>query len=184
MMHIVDGVGHTGDDAGEQDHRGTVADAVFTDPVTQPHNQHRTGHKAADNDDCSKNTITAVYILDCRHLVLQRQIISEGHEDGKAKGNKRCDLVERLSAFLALALQPLQRRQRIGQKLDNDGGVDVRRDGQGEDCCLGQRTTRQDVEVFQEVSARCRTAHPGGYQLIIQERNSDGTAQPEDDNDE
>ena len=51
------------------------------------------------------------------------------------------------------------------------------------DCCLGQGAARQDVQVFQEVSACCRTAHPRSDELVIQERDSDGTAHSENDND-
>ena len=170
-------------DTGEQNHGSTVADTVFTDPIAEPHNQHGAGYEAANDDDRSKDAVTAGCILDCRHLVLQCQVISKGHKDGQSKGNNRRDLVEGFSALFALALQPLQRRQRIGQKLDDDGGVDVRRNRQGKNCCLGQGAARQDVQVFQEVSACCRTAHPRSDELVIQERDSDGTAHSENDND-
>ena len=69
-------------------------------------------------------------------LPLEEEVV--GHREGhcQPQGGVAGDLVELASPLFPLLGQPLQRRDRYGEQVDDDGGVDVGGDGEGKDCLL------------------------------------------------
>ena len=168
-------------DAGEQEHRDAVADSLVVDPVSHPDNDGSTGDKGHDDNEADENIgCGRTAVRHCIHLILQRQIICEGHERSQCHCNSGCNSVEFLLPLFSLIPHAFQRREGVGQQLHNNGGVDIRCDGQRENGCIGQRTTGQDIQVFQEVTIACVAGHPSFYDVGIQKRNHDCAAHAED----
>ena len=50
--------------------------------------------------------------------------------------------------------------KRVGQKLNDDAGVNVRCNAEAEHRSLGKRAARENIEIFEEVAVAGRLLHP------------------------
>ena len=145
-------VAHGGDEAGreagndacKQDHGDAVADAEFGDLLTEPHDQRGAGGEGQD-DDYRRPDALSVCV---EHIVvLDEHVVCEALKQADRNSGVTGDGSYLLSAFLAALLaQALQRRNRNAQELDDNGGVDVRLDGQSEDGRVRERAAAHNVE--------------------------------------
>ena len=176
--------GEACEDTGEQDHGDAVADALVADLVTHPDNEGSTCCEACDDDDGGEPALGTGRVLDSVHGVAHGQVVSDGHEDRQSQRHACADLVDLLASLLAFLLQPFKRREGIGEKLDDDGCVDIRGDGQGKYRSLRESTAGQDIQVLQEVTA-CRVfSDPLIDGRQIQKRNRDSRSDAENQNNE
>ena len=144
-----DGVRETGDDAHEQDDRDTVADAELGDLLTKPHDEGGTGRKGQDDDDGSPDVAGKVGVHEA--VVAHHHIVSKALQQADGDRAVAGDAGDLLLAFLAaFLLQTLQRGDRNAQELNDDGSVDVRLNGQGEDRCLRERAAGHNVEQSED----------------------------------
>ena len=167
-------------DTDQQDHGDTVADTLFGDLVTQPHDEHGAGDHGQNDNDAAPSVGTGQHMIH----VLQSQIITEGHDGCQHQSGAASDTLERLLAlFAALFGQTLKSGDGHLQQLDDNRAVDVGVDGHGEDGSGGKTAAGQSVEVAQQVAA------VQGGKLVCQshsihERNVDSKTQTVDDNGE
>ena len=114
----------SGNDAREEDHRDTVADTVFGDLLTQPHDQSGTGGEGQDDDDRRPDVVLCV--ADKEVVVLDEHVVTEALKKADTDSRITGDGGDLLSAFLALVLaQSLQCGDSDAQQLDDDGSIDV-----------------------------------------------------------
>ena len=175
-------------DTCKEDHGDAVADALLIDAVAHPDDKRGACHKGKDDDEHCEDSGAAADKLDSGDAfglhVLQCQIISDCHERRKTERNDRGDRIELLSAVLAFLLETFQRRKRIGQKLNNDARIDVRRNAEREHGCFCKRAAGEDIQVLKEVSVACLFLHPRGHDAGIKERNRDDGSKTENHDDE
>ena len=136
-----------GKDTGEQDNGDAVADALLSDSVTQPDDYRRTGCKDRNDDDGCKYAGEAGGVF--QNAVGPAHHEVEAHRLGnrQTKGGIPGDFLNDLLAFCAFLRQPLQGRNSDGQQLNDNGCVNVRRNGHGENVGLLQAAAGHDVQV-------------------------------------
>ena len=142
-----------GQDTGEQQHRDTVADALLIDLLAQPHHQRGAGGEA-ENDHDGGEPLTKAAAGTRRQsvvLVLHHEVVSDTQHQAQANGAVTGILSQLLAAGLTLLGQALQIRNRHGQQLNNDAGVDVGGDGQREDGGVGETATGHQGQVRHKV---------------------------------
>ncbi|MNN17086.1 hypothetical protein D3C81_1302560 [compost metagenome] len=137
-----DRVGQARCDTAKDDDRDAVAQTTLGDLLTQPHQEHRTGHQR----DHRRRPEHQARIDDQTWLRLQcdrnRQRLERG-QNHSAVARVLRDLALPRLPFL---LQRLQLRQHDRQQLHDDRRRDVRHDAEREDGKARQRTAREQVE--------------------------------------
>ena len=161
-----------------------VSDALLIDAVAEPDDNGRTCHKCENDDKHCKDAEFAIGVGNCLCDILELQEICSTHERGKTECDERSNRIELLSSFLAFLLETFQRRKRIGQKLNNDARIDVRRNAEREHGCFCKRAAGEDIQVLKEVSVACLFLHPRGHDAGIKERNRDDGSKTENHDDE
>ena len=117
--------------------------------LTKPHDEGGTGRKGQDDDDGSPDVAGKVGVHEA--VVAHHHIISKALQQADGDRAVAGDAGDLLLAFLAaFLLQTLQRGDRNAQELNDDGSVDVRLNGQGEDRCLRERAAGHDVEQSED----------------------------------
>ena len=148
----VDGEGQARDDTCKQEDGDTVADAVFVDLFTQPHHERGACGKYQNDNDRGKYHGEALSVAGDGG-VMQIEEVRCTLDQTQADRHITGDGADLLSACLALLGKSFQGRDRYAEKLDNNGAVDVGGDTHGKDGGVGERTTRQGVEVSDHVVA-------------------------------
>ena len=120
--------GHSGQNVDQQDDGNTIADALLTDPLTDPHHECGTCDECSDHD----NTVDKIVLLP--EVLFRRNRWSWPYLRCKASQHCRVtgDLVDLLSSIFTFLLHLFQLRNRNGQKLDDDGRCNIRADVQCE----------------------------------------------------
>ena len=115
--------GPVGNDRGEDQQRDTVADTLVVDLLTTPGDQLRTCGKGGNDDNGGKDTGRAARILQCAHIA-DHEIVANAHHQTDDAAGVPGDLLQ-LGLSVGFLCQVLQRGDRNGQQLHNDGGVDI-----------------------------------------------------------
>ena len=142
--------GQAGDDAREQQDGNTIAYALFIDLLAQPHHQSGARGEAEHNNDGGKPGGSAALGLRCQRaiLVAHHEIVGDAQQKAQRHGDIPGDLPQLFPARLAVLGHPLQGRDRHRQQLNDDAGVDVRGDGQGENAGVGKSAARQEGQII------------------------------------
>ena len=182
--HGADGAGEAGDDAREQDDGDAVADTELGDLLAHPHDERGAGHEGHDDDDGGPHAgaVRGEHAL-AVDAVLDEHVVGKAHDEADAHGGVAGDGGELLAAFLAaFLLQPLKGRDGYREQLDDDGGVDVRLDGQRKDGCHREAAAGHGVpESEYRVVDRVEVALQHGR---VDVRHGDGVAKTVYENDE
>ena len=143
-------IGERSHDVGKQDHGNAVADTVFRNLFTQPHNQGRTCAIAGDHHHCGEefHAGAGADIID-QPILLQVEIVTDGRYQRQGRGNKPGNLVDFLLSVLFLA-HSLQSGNCHAEQLHHNGRSNVRRDGKRKQCCTAEGFAREDVQVLQQ----------------------------------
>ena len=143
-------VGDAGDNAREQQDRNPVADALFVDLLAQPHHQRRAGSKAQDDDNRAEPEAKAAFRFadQCAVRILYHEVVRNAEQQAKADGGVTGDLPQLFAAGFTVLGHPLQRGDGDRQQLDDDAGVDVRRDRQRENTRVGKAAAGQQGEII------------------------------------
>ena len=116
--------GPVGNDRGEDQKGDTVADSLVIDLLTTPSDQLSTGGEGGDDDHGGKDTGRAVRVLQCTHIA-DHEVVAEAHHQSDDAAGVPGDLLQ-LALAVRLLRDVFQRRDRNGEQLHNDGGVDIR----------------------------------------------------------
>ena len=184
----VEGGGKTGDDTGKQQDRNTVSNALVVDLLAQPHHQRRAGGENHDDDDGGEHLLPAFRVhgnrLDgaVRHghggvaqIEIVRCALNKAQQNGHIAGDGR----NLLAALLAFLRHPLQRRNRDGQQLHDNGAVDIGAYAHGEQRRVGERAAGQHVKVAQGGTALRDLGHHLLKSVRVQERHRNHGAEAE-----
>ena len=127
-------------------------------------------------------TITASTTLCVQQSALsaEQEVIGDRQSEADSRTYIASDARQLFTSLFAFLRQLLQSRNRHSQQLNDDGGVDVRRNAQREQRAAGKRTAGQHVDVAEQVA---RLPHPGLKSFRPDERNRNGTAETEDHDD-
>ena len=98
-------------------------------------------------NDGRKHTGEAGGVLQNTAGAAHHKVETDGLHDCQDKGRVPGDLLDGLLSFGAFLSEPLKGRDRYGQQLNDNGGVDVRRNGHGKDVRLFQAAAGHDVQV-------------------------------------
>jgi hypothetical protein len=138
--------GQSGDDAGEDDQRNTVADAAGRDLLTEPHQEHR----AAEQRNNGGNPEEPARIVDEAAAAFQTDSDTVGLHRTQQHRAVAGVLVDDLAALLAFFLQLLERRNDRRHELHDDRCGNVRHDAEGEDRHALDRAAREHVEEAED----------------------------------
>ena len=144
-----EGARQGGDDV-QKNHQGSpLADAPLSDHFTQPHHHHRAG----DQGQCRLHH--KGHFAEAFHGVLaQDHREDDALDETPTERHITGDLGDLASAGLAfILLEVFQLRQRCGQQLEDDRGVDEGQDPQGKDAQGGDPAAGEDVEKTDQLSA-------------------------------
>ena len=118
---------HTRDDTREEEHGNTVSESFFAYLISEPYRKERTGCEADDYNDLREHLFKAgLGVGESLCLVFQCQIVSPRLEHADAECRVAGDLVYLLPSLHTFLRELLERRQGVGQELDNDLRVDIR----------------------------------------------------------
>ena len=153
----------TGDDTGKEDHRDAVADAELVDLLAHPHQEGRACRKGQDDHE----TVDKAGLVE-QAVVLEHHIICKAHEHAQTDGRVTGDVLDLLAAFLTVFLcQAFQSRNRDGQKLDDNGGVDI---GLNTECKHGSlRECRARHRIVKTENGVCQLLR----EVVVQRNNVD-----------
>ena len=144
-----------GDDTGEDQQRDAVAKALLGNALADPHGQGGTaGHAHAHQHRVKPAALD----------VAKAGYQADGLHHGEAHGNIAGDLGDFLLALGAALLQALQSGDGDGQKLHDNGGVDVGGDTHGHDGHVLEVGTGHHVDQIQQ---RQRVGAHGGLHARI-----------------
>ena len=177
--------GDAGQNTGEQQHRDTVADALFVDLLAQPHHQRRTGGKAEnDNDSSEPATKTGLVsgVGQGAELVTHHKVVRDTQHQAQNHGAVTSVLAQLLAAGLTLFGQALQSRNRHRQQLNNDAGVDVGGDGQRKQRSVGEAAAGHHGQIAHEIVGA--GLHLAGQIRSVHEGHGDGRTNAENQQDE
>ena len=117
--------GAPGHDTGKEDDGDAVAHTVLGDLLTQPHQEDGAGGEGQHNDDARPDAGVFQELV-----ALDEGVVAKALQQADGQSGIPGDGLDLLLALLAAILgQPLQSRDGDGQKLDDDGGVDIGLDG-------------------------------------------------------
>ena len=121
-------IGATGKDTGEKDDRDTVSDALFSDLIAHPHDQHGTGYEAGHDDDAAEHAGETGVVVQDTLLIAENEVVHDAHRKRKAESRITGDFLDLLLTVVALLGESFERRDGDGQKLNDNGSVNIRRD--------------------------------------------------------
>ena len=148
----------------------------------QPHEEHSTGGEGNHDHDGSPDPFVGQQAVAADQGVIP-EALQQANGQGRIPGNG-LDLL--LALFPAVLGQPLQGRNGNGQQLDDDGGVDVGLDGQGEQGRLGQSRAAQGVEQAKDRPGVCRNIilEILGVDIRHRDRRADAEDQQREDDEQ
>ena len=168
--------GNAGDDACEQDHGDTVADAEFGHLLTQPHNEAGASDEGHDNDQGGPDGLVG----QDTEAVLHQHVIAPTLQDCDANGGITGNALDLLLAlFAALTSQTLQCGDGDGQQLNNDGAVDVGLHTQGENGGGGESAAGHHIVQAQNGGAHLLQV--SSQHLRVHIGHGDGVTDAEDE---
>ena len=173
--------GPAGHDAGKDQQRKAVANALGVDLVAQPGAELRTGCEGQNDDHGAEDAGKAVGIGQRVH-VADDEVVADRKHQADARAHIIGDAAHLALAFLPFFGEVFQVRDRHRQQLHDDGGVDRRLDAQRKDGALAQGSARHHVQVFQHIAgAACEH---GGQRVRRDVGHRDRAAQTEQDEDQ
>ena len=147
--------------------------------LAQPHNQRGTRGERQDDRGRGKNARVGQ-----EAVAAQQRIVGEALQ--KAEDNRDIAgpgsnlLASLLAAFLDHALK---RGDGDGQQLQDNGRVDIGRDGHGENRRVGQTAAGEHIKITEHRPRHLRLLKVGRQQLGVDERHGDAGAKAEDQQD-
>ena len=177
----------TGDDTCEEDHGNAVADTLFVDALTQPHDQSRTADERGNDDQSLEErpeTGISHTVCGLHQVALILQVDVVGGTLNQAQDNRyiTCDGSNLLSAFFALFGQSFQSGDCYGEQLHDNRTVDVRGDGHGENRTIVKRITGHHLQVLHE--STCAFRSEDACLADVQKRNRDCSTDTENQENE
>ncbi len=134
--------GKSGNDVRKENHGDPVADTVFVNLFSKPHNECRPCAVAHhDNEACEEAVVNQ------KAVGREESGVTDGGDETERNGYITGDRVNLLLAFFTFLGEVFQVGDSDAEKLHNDRGCDIRVDTQSEQGRLGERTTGQDVQV-------------------------------------
>ena len=170
--------GPTGHDAGEDQQRQAVADALLVDLVAQPAAQLCAGSEAEDDDHRAEDAIKTGGVLQSAH-VADDEVVADGQHQAEARTHIVGDAQQLAAAFLTFLGEVLQIRDGHGEQLDDDGSVDGGLHTQSEQGAFAEGAAAHHVEVGQHAAGGKHTGQRAGGDI----RNRNGTTKPEQNED-
>ena len=152
-----DGIARRADDTREDEHGNTVGHAVIGDPFAQPHGQARARRIDDDeNDIIEPNDAEQLIVFDIR---LKTDQNTDRLRDGEKNRHVTRDRSDLFSALFALFGKSFKRGNTDGQKLYDNGRVDVRSDTHGKQRAVLQRAAADrahDIQIQERIVAARR----------------------------
>ena len=112
-----------GNDRREDQEGQAIANALVIDLLAAPGDQLSTRGERCNDDHGGKDTGRAARILQCAHIA-DHEIVANAHHQTDDAAGVPGDLLQ-LGLSVGFLCQVLQRGDRNGQQLHNDGGVDI-----------------------------------------------------------
>jgi len=162
-VHYVSNKSHnecrtSGNDGSKKDHGDTVADTLFIDAFTEPHNEAGTCYKNKYDCDLLKNTCETCYGSKSSSAVcigLKSYEVTQSLNYSNTYSYVTSDLVDLLTAFLAAFFgKTFKSGDSDCKKLDNNACINVRLNSQREDCAFGKCITGKHIQVTEKASLR------------------------------
>jgi len=183
---LIEDRGDTGYDACEQDQGDTVADTLVVDLFTQPHDNGAAGGQCQNNDktleDSGKTGVGVACMVSGKHCTGTPDVYEESDtlEKSKTDSDITSDNTHLLAAFFTLFGKIAEGRNSYGEKLNNNGSIDVGSNTQSEQASIVKSITGQHGKVADErtFSTRCKSFGN------IDERNGNRTTESEQEENE
>ena len=167
-----EGLTRRSEDAHEDDEGRTVADAVFGDPVADPHDEAATAYEHDDDERHRKRGGPEGRV---KHVFAPAEADTDALDDREHDRHIARDLRDLLPAVLTLLGKPVEGRDNERQKLHDNECVDKWNDTQCEQCPVLERSARDRGHYAEEV-VRCEALEAARCDA----RHGDETSQPED----
>ena len=154
MMSCIAGRDHAGENARHDQQADAVADSIFVDLLSQPHEEDRAGghgQHAGKLPDEGQRTVDEQFFVDQagRHEPADVEpALADAQDDGGVAGV----FVDLLPAALAFLLQFFQRRIDAAEQLEDNRGRDVGHDAQAEDRRLAQLAGAEHGHLVEQIA--------------------------------
>ncbi len=144
----------------KQDHRDTVADALFIDLFAQPHTDHRTCGEHQNDGGSQQEVAKSISAVYNRTAAVEQLIVTKGLDQSQTNGDISGDLVQSLSALSA----SLAICSRAGIATANSCttmlAVMLWGNRKCEQSCVLERAAGQHIQKSQQVSIAKSPASP------------------------